>query len=205
MRRLRPDCSDGWLGLRRWPLVAGGERAPLEAERVLNRRSNCLADLLGQALVVGLDGAGQRRWPGLAVSRAVVGPVGDEPLIPHRSFPIQHLTCIVPGQTWCPRGGSYSIYKHIRPGGAGDLIAGGCVLAPSAPSTSKCELTLLTCWMWVRPLGLQPIACRGRRSVGSDASCRPRAGSPIACRRPSPARGVAQIAAQLRHQLRIRA
>jgi hypothetical protein len=52
--------------------------------------------------------------------------------------------------------------------------------------------TLLTCWMWVRPLGLQPIACRGRRSVGSDASCRLRAGSPIACRWPSPARGVAQ-------------
>lgn len=51
---------------------------------------------------------------------------------------------------------------------------------------------LLTCWMWVRPLGLQPIACRGRQLVGSDASCRLRAGSPIACRWPSPARGVAQ-------------
>ena len=23
-------------------------------------------------------------------------------------------------------------------------------------------LMLLTCWMWIRPLGLQPIACRGR-------------------------------------------
>ena len=30
----------------------------------------------------------------------------------------------------------------------------------------------LTCWMWIRPLGLQPIACRGRWSVGSDAPCR---------------------------------
>jgi hypothetical protein len=30
----------------------------------------------------------------------------------------------------------------------------------------------LTCWKWIRPLGLQPIACRGRWLVGSDASCR---------------------------------
>ena len=37
----------------------------------------------------------------------------------------------------CPRGGSYSIYKHICPGGAGDLISGGCV---SAPSANECEL-----------------------------------------------------------------
>jgi hypothetical protein len=34
------------------------------------------------------------------------------------------------------------------------------------------EATLLTCWMWIRSLGLQPIACRGRWLVGSDASCR---------------------------------
>jgi hypothetical protein len=44
--------------------------------------------------------------------------------------------------TRCPRGGSYSIYKHICPGGAGDLIAGGCV---SAPPASKCEL-ISTWW-----------------------------------------------------------
>jgi len=37
------------------------------AERVLNRRSNCLADPLAQALVVGGDGADLHRWPGLAV------------------------------------------------------------------------------------------------------------------------------------------
>jgi hypothetical protein len=55
------------------------------------------------------------------------------------------LSVIAPGQSWCPRGGSYSIYKQIPPGGAGDLIAGGCV---SAPSASKCEL--ISVW-WGSP------------------------------------------------------
>jgi hypothetical protein len=59
----------------------------------------------------------------------------------------------------CPRGGSYSIYKHICPGGAGDLIAVGCV---SAPSASKCEL--ISVW-GVAHHAEMPLAC------GVGASC----------------------------------
>jgi hypothetical protein len=53
----------------------------------------------------------------------------------------------VPRQ-WVPRGGSYSIYKHICPGRAGDLIAGGSV---SAPSASKCEL--ISVWWGLKSVG----------------------------------------------------
>jgi hypothetical protein len=46
-------------------------------------------------------------------------------------------------------------------------------------------------WMWIRPRGLQPMACRGRRLVGSDASCRLCSlAFHIACCWPSPARDV---------------
>src|SRR3954468_7660472 len=45
--------------------------------------------------------------------------------------------------------------------------------------------------MWIRPRGLQPIACPARRPVGSDASCHLRVGSHVARRRPSRARGAA--------------
>ena len=84
MHRLRPDCSGGRRGLRRWSLVRlEAERAVLAAERVLNRRSDYLADPLGQALVVGDDGAGPHRRPGLAVSRAVVGQAFLDDLEPH--------------------------------------------------------------------------------------------------------------------------
>ena len=61
----------------------------------------------------------------------------------------------------CPRGGSYSIYKHICPGGAGDLIAGGCV---SAPSASKCEL--ISVWWGSSPWGELYVNHTGRARYG---------------------------------------
>jgi hypothetical protein len=69
--------------------------------------------------------------------------------------------------------------------------------AHRAPRTAE-ELTHgrgfrhLRRWMAIRPPDLQSIACRGRQSADSDASCHLRVGSHVACRRPSPARGVAQ-------------
>ena len=111
------------------------ERAPLVAERVLNRRSNCLADLLGQALVVGDDGAGPHRWPGLAVSRAVVGqaflddfeahPVADveryaEPLGDLGHFwRDDELVRVVSG-VGAHRGSSPCPSSHPGPGPSGD-------------------------------------------------------------------------------------
>jgi hypothetical protein len=79
------------------------ERAPLVAERVLNRRSNYLADPLGQALVVGDDGAGSHRWPGLAVSRAVVGQAFLDDLEPHPVADVERYAEPLGdlGQFWC--------------------------------------------------------------------------------------------------------
>ena len=78
------------------------ERAPLVAERVLNRRSNYLADPLGQALVVG-EGTGPHRWPGLAVSRAVVGQAFLDDLEPHPVADVEGYAELLGdlGQFWC--------------------------------------------------------------------------------------------------------
>jgi len=65
--------------------------------------------------------------------------------------------------------------------------------APRSPSHRPgLRETLLTCWIWIRPLGLQPIACRGRRSVASDASCHLRVGSDVSVPPAVGPRGVAQ-------------
>ena len=63
-------------------------------------------------------------------------------------------SCPVPRR--CPRGGSYSIYKHIGPGGAGDLGAGACV---SVPSASRSQLISVA---WLKSVSEPPLTWQVR-------------------------------------------